>query len=240
MAPRPRPPVRTRVGAVTGAVVVLAAVCTFMAAFVASVGTPGTAYVWHTNMISDLGDRSCHTRDARWICSPAHDAFNAALVATGVLLAVAGALLRRPWGRVLAGAVAVMGLGLAVAGVFTATEHGARHLLGVVLALVAPGLGLLWSAIRPETAWLDAYRTARGLLATVALLLAAESRLPNPVVPRGAGELGIVLCLVSALALEAVRVLRARGATSRSAGGTAATASTSRSAGPRNGASARR
>lgn len=219
-----------------GAVAVLAAVCTFVAVFAVSVGASGTAYVWHLNMISDLGDPSCHVRDGRWICSPGHVVFNTGLVLTGGLLAVAGALLVRLWGRVLAGSVVVMGTGLVVAGVFTATDHGPLHLLGVVLALVAPGLGLLWSAARPETAWLEPHRVVRGLLAAVALVLAAESRLPDPVIPRGAGELGIVLCLVTALAVEAVRLRP----TSRSADGTAATASASRTAAPRSGASARR
>lgn len=222
-----------------GGVAVLVAVGTFLVAFAVSVGTSGTAYVWHLNMISDLGDPSCHVRDSRWICSPAHVLFNTGLVLTGAMLAAAGMLLLRLWGRVLAGSVVVMGAGLAVAGIFTATEHAALHLVGVVLALVAPGLGLLWSAIRPGTAWLDFFRVLRGLLAGVALLLAAESRLPDPVIPRGAGELGMVLCLVTALVVQAVRLL-VPGATSRSAGGTAATGSASRPPAPRNGASARR
>lgn len=231
-----------------GAVLVLAAVGIFVTVFTLSVRTPGTAYVWHLNMISDLGDRSCHVRDARWICSPGHALFNAGLILTGALLAVAGSLLLRFWGRVLAGGVGVMGVGLVVAGLFTATDHGAIHLVGVVLALVAPGLGLLWSAARPETAWLDSHRVGRGLLAGAALLLAAESRLPDAVLPRGAGELGIVLCLVGALVVEAVRLRPHRrrdaghpqGPTSRSADGTAATPSASRPPAPRSAASARR
>lgn len=232
----------------TGAALVLVAVGTFVTVFTLSVLTPGTAYVWHLNMISDLGDRSCHVRDARWICSPGHVVFNAGLILTGVLLAVAGPLVVRLWGRALAGGVAVMGVGLVVAGLFTATDHGAVHLVGVVLALVAPGLGLLWSAARPETAWLDSHRVGRGLLAGVALLLAAESRLPDAVLPRGAGELGIVLCLVGALVVEAWRLRPHRrpatghppGPTSRSADGTAATPPASRPPAPRSGASAPR
>ncbi|WP_131106234.1 hypothetical protein [Ornithinimicrobium sufpigmenti] len=229
-----------------GAVAVLAAVGTFVTAFALSVGTTGTAYVWHLNMLSDLGDRSCHVRDARWICSPAHVLFNTGLVLTGGLLALAGGLLLRLWGWVLALGVVVMGVGLVVAGLFTATEYVVTHMVGVVLALVAPGLALLWSAVRPETAWLDSSRVVRGLLAGVALVLAAESRLPDPVIPRGAGELAMVLCLVAALVVEAVRLRpggregRPQGPTSRSADGTAATASASRTTAPRSGASARR
>lgn len=238
--PTPAVDLRARLGVLA----VLAAVCTFVAAFAVSIATPGTAYVWHLNMISDLGDPSCHTRDSRWICSPRHVVFNTGLVVTGVLLAAGGALLVRLWGRVLAGSVVVMGAGLAVAGVFTATDHAELHLVGVVLAIVVPGLGLLWSAVRPGLAWLDSYRVVRGLLAGVALVLAAESRLPDPVIPRGAGELVMVLCLVTALVVEAVRLWsgggRPQGATSRSAGGTGATGSPSRRPAPRSGASARR
>lgn len=227
-----------------GGLAVLLAVGTFVTVFVLSVNASGTAYVWHLNMISDLGDRSCHVRDHRWICSPGHGLFNTGLVLTGSLLAAAGGLLQHLWGRVLAGSVVAMGVGLGVAGVFTATDHAALHLVGVVMAIVVPGLGLLWSAIRPGTAWLDSYRVVRGLLAGVALLLAAESRLPDPVIPRGAGELVMVLCLVAALVVEVVRLWsrggRPQGATSRSAGGTGATGSASRRPAPRNGASARR
>lgn len=227
-----------------GGLAVLLAVGTFGTVFGLSVSASGTAYVWHLNMISDLGDTSCHVRDHRWICSPGHDLFNTGLVLTGGLLAAAGGLLRQLWGRALAWSVAAMGVGLVVAGVFTATEHAALHLVGVVLAIVVPGLGLLWSAIRPATAWLDSSRVVRGLLAGVALVLAAESRLPDPVVPRGAGELVMVLCLVAALVVEVTRLRpgsgRPQGPTSRSAGGTGATGSPSRRPAPRNGASARR
>lgn len=229
-----------------GGLVVLAAVGVFVAAYLLAVTGPGTAYVWHQNMISDLGDRSCHVRGGRWICSPGHVLFNVGLVATGGLLAVAGGLLRA-WGRVLAGSVLLMGVGLVLAGLFPATDHAALHLAGVVLALVTPGAGLLWSAARPETTWLRSGRTARGLLGAVALVLAAESRLPDPVVPRGAGELGMVACLLAALLVEVVRLwLHRRDGpgravpTSRSAGGTAATGSASRTAAPRSAASARR
>ncbi|QFG69962.1 hypothetical protein [Ornithinimicrobium pratense] len=229
-----------------GAVAVLAGVGVFVTVFALAVRTPGTAYVWHLNMVSDLGDRSCHVRDARWICSPGHVLFNSGLILTGGLLAVAGSLLLRLWGRILAGSVVVMGVGLVVAGLFTATDHGAIHLVGVVLALVAPGLGLLWSAARPETGWLDSHRVVRGLLGGAALLLAAESRLPDAVLPRGAGELGIVFFLVSALVVEAMRLRPGGGAggsqgpTSRSADGTAATPSASQSPVPRSAASADR
>lgn len=242
-APSPAP-AEVGLRARLGGLAVLLAVCTFGTVFGLSVSASGTAYVWHLNMISDLGDRSCHVRDHRWICSPGHGLFNTGLVLTGTLLAAAGGLLRQLWGRVLAGSVVAMGVGLVVAGLFTATEHAALHLAGVVLAIVVPGLGLMWSAVRPATAWLDHVRVVRGLLAGVALVLAAESRLPDAVVPRGAGELTMVGCLVTALVVEAVRSWsgggRSRGATSRSAGGTAATGSPSRRAAPRSGASARR
>lgn len=104
-APSPAP-AEVGLRARLGGLAVLLAVCTFGTVFGLSVSASGTAYVWHLNMISDLGDRSCHVRDHRWICSPGHGLFNTGLVLTGTLLAAAGGLLRQLWGRVLAGSVA--------------------------------------------------------------------------------------------------------------------------------------
>ena len=193
-----------------GAGGVVAAVLTFALTVGLSLGVAGTVYAWDVNMISDLGDGACRTRGGRWICSPGSALFNTGLVGTGMLLVVAGTALLRLWGRALAGSVAVMGLGLVVAGIFPAGDDGTLHLAGVVLALVVPGAGLLLSGIRPETVWLGRHRALRAGLGGIALAFCAESRLPDPLLPRGAGELIIVGCLLVPLLLEAARALAAR------------------------------
>lgn len=197
-------------GARLGALGVAGAILGFAVALGAALVTQDTAYDWRTNMLSDLGDPSCHVRGGRWICSPGFAAFNASLMGIGALLGVSALLLLRRWGRVLAGSVAVMGVGLVLAGVFPAGDDGALHLAGVVLALVVPGLGLLLAAIRPQTRWLVPFRVPRGILAVVALVFCGESRLPDPLLPRGVGEWIIVGCLVVALLVEASRVLLQR------------------------------
>lgn len=190
-----------------GAWGILAAVVVFGLSVTVALSHPDTAYVWHLNMISDLGDTQCRARGGRWICSPGYRLFNAGLVATGILLGLAGALLIRRWGRVLGGGVIVMGVGIFVAGIFPAGETAELHLAGVVLGLVTPGIGLLLSGIRPENAWLTRWRATRVILGSGALLFSAESRLPNPLLPQGASEWLIVVCLLLGLTLEALRVL---------------------------------
>lgn len=200
-----------------GAVGVVAAILTFAVTVAVSLSVTGTAYAWQVNMISDLGDNACRIRGGRWICSPGFALFNTGLIITGVLLTAAGFGLRRPWGRLLAGSLVVMGVGLVVAGVFPAGDTGALHLAGVVLALVVPGFGLLLSGITPETAWLRPHRVPRGLLGGTALLFCAENRLPHNLLPQGAGELVIVGCLLIAFIVEAARILVPRsGAGARS------------------------
>lgn len=199
-----------------GALGIVAAMLVFGVTFVVALNTPGTAFVWSVNMISDLGDSGCRVRGGRWICSPGFAVFNTGLIIVGLLLAASAGALFRLWGRVLAGSVLVMGLGLIVAAVFPAGDAGAVHLVGVVLALVVPGLGLLLSAIRPETTWLGSGRVPRGVLAVVALVLSAENRLPTDL-PQGAGQVIIVGCLVIALLVEATRTLGARSARSAAA-----------------------
>lgn len=196
-------PDRSRVGAAG----ILLAVLVFTLTVAAAIGTAGTSFVWAVNMISDLGDGTCGPRGGRWICSPGYLMFNIGLIVTGVLLAAAGGCLIRRWGRVLAGSVVVMGLGLGVAGVFPAGNAGAVHLAGVVLALVVPGMGLLISAIRPETRWLESHRLPRGVLSVIALVFSAENRLPVGIVSQGAGQAVIVACLLVALLIESGRVL---------------------------------
>ncbi|WP_185975626.1 DUF998 domain-containing protein [Tessaracoccus rhinocerotis] len=193
-----------------GAFGVIAAVLAFAVTAAVSLSVTGTTYAWQVNMISDLGDSSCRTRGGRWICSPGFALFNTGLIITGLLLTAAGVGVRRLWGRLLAGSLAVMGVGLVVAGVFPAGDAGALHLAGVVLALVVPGLGLLISGIRPETAWLHPHRVLRGLLGGTALVFCAENRLTHNLLPQGAGELIIVGCLLLALLFEAARILAFR------------------------------
>ncbi|WP_158591160.1 DUF998 domain-containing protein [Kocuria tytonis] len=190
-----------------GALLVLAAVLLFAVTVVVSLSTAGTAYVWYDNMISDLGDGACRVRGGRWICSPRHVLFNTGVSLTGVLLMAAGACLMRWWGRALAGSVVVMGAGLVATGVFPAGNTAGLHLAAVVLALVVPATGFLVSGIRPGTPWLRRRRATRVVLASVALVFAAVSRLPDGVVPRGAGELVIVGALLLALLVEAGCVL---------------------------------
>jgi hypothetical membrane protein len=201
-----------------GALGVIAAIIVFAVAVAVSLGVTGAAYAWEVNMISDLGDSSCRTRGGRWICSPGFALFNAGLIVTGLLVCLAGWALSRRWGRLLAGSLAVMGVGLVVAGVFPAGDDGAIHLAGVVLALVVPGFGLLLSGIRPETPWLRPRRVPRGVLGGTALVFCAESRLPDNLLPQGAGELVIVACLVLGLLLEAGRLLSSRPAEGRTDG----------------------
>ena len=196
-------PLRTRLG---GAGLALA-IAVFVVVFVVSVRQPGTAYVWPHSMISDLGDPTCGVRGGRWICAPGHAWFNAGLIATGSLLVASALALAPVWGRILSGGVVLMGVGLVVAGVFPAGDTGALHLAGVVLVMVPPGLGLMVSGIRPEVAWLRTHRVPRGLLGGLALVLAAESRLPGAVVPAGAGEVAMVGCLLVALVGESARLL---------------------------------
>ncbi|RLZ02574.1 hypothetical protein CWC38_10400 [Kocuria tytonicola] len=190
-------------GARLGALLVVAAVLVVALTAVLTLSTPGTAYVWYENMISDLGDGECRVRGGRWICSPGHRVFNTGIALAGVLLLAAGACLWGRWGRVLAGGVVVMGAGLVATGVFPAGNRAGLHLAAVVLALVVPALGFLASGIRPGTPWLRRRRGARVVLASTALLFAAVSRLPGGVVPAGAGELVIVGAMLLALLLEA-------------------------------------
>lgn len=190
-----------------GAVGVITAMVIFLVVVAFAIRTSGTSFVWAVNMISDLGDGTCGTRGGRWICSPGFARFNAGLIATGGLLTVAGGCLTRLWGRLLAGSLLMMGLGLMMAGVFSAGDAAALHLAGVVLALVVPGVGLLISAIRPETAWLRSYRVPRGVLGTIALVFCAENRLPVDLLSQAVGQIIIVACLLLALLVEAIRVL---------------------------------
>ena len=190
-----------------GALLVFAAVALFALTVVVTLSTSRTAYVWHENMVSDLGDDTCRVRGGRWICSPNHALFNTGVSSTGVLFVAAGACLRAQWGRVLAGGVVVMGVGLVATGVFPAGSDPGLHLTAVVLALVVPALGFLVSGIRPGTPWLERCRGVRVVLASIALVFAAVSRLPGGGVPRGAGELVIVGALLLVLLLEAGRLL---------------------------------
>lgn len=181
----------------------------FVATTIIALRITGTAYVWHANMLSDLGDSSCQVRGGRWVCSPGFALFNAGLVVAGAVLAGAGAAVLRLWGWLLGGSVVAMGAGLAILGLRPADVAGGMHFVGVVLALVVPAGGLLASAIRPPTSWLARRRLWRGALATVALLLCADNGLGAEVVARGAGELLIVGALVLALVIEAARILLA-------------------------------
>ena len=195
---------------VLGAAGVLVAILVFVVTVVAALRTTGTTFVWTVNMFSDLGDGACRPRGGRWICSPGSAAFNVGLAVTGLLLAGAALTLTSRWGRLLAGSVVVMGLGLVVAAVFPAGDTGAIHLAGVVMAFVVPAAGLLLSAVRPETRWLERGRAVRGTLAVVALVFCAENQVPPALVQEGTGQIIIVGSLVLALVVESVRVLAAR------------------------------
>lgn len=192
-----------------GALLIILAMLSFTLTVATSLATSDTAYVWHDNMISDLGDSSCRVRDGRWICSPNYAVFNAGVILTGLLLAGAGVCLGLRWGRVLAASLVVMGFGLILTGAFPAGENGSLHLAGVVLALVVPGTGLILSGMRPGTPWLQSYRIPRVVLGSLALLFAAQSRLPGGLVPRSVEELSIIGALWLALLFEAVRLLAA-------------------------------
>lgn len=181
----------------------------FVGTVLVAVNVAGTTYLWHLNLLSDLGDSGCRERGGRWICSPGFATFNAGLGVTGALILAGGIGLLRRWGALLGGGIITMGCGLVIAAAFPAGDDGRLHLVGVVLALVAPASALLASAIRPPNPWLGLCRRLRGALGVLALVFSAESRLPVALVPRGAGELLIVGSLVVVLACEAARVLLA-------------------------------
>ena len=191
-----------------GGIGILAAALVFAAAVFAAVNNAEAAYIWPENMISDLGDSSCRVRGGRWICSPSYALFNGGVIFAGVLMAISSLLVRARWGRMLSASFAVMGVGLVVAGAFNAGDHTIIHLGGVILALVVPAAGLMISGFKPETAWLSGNRQMRAVLGAVALVLCAESRLPQPFIPQGAGQVAIVACVLVPLLVEAARLVR--------------------------------
>lgn len=195
-------------GARLGGLGIVIAALIFAAAVAVAASTAGAAYVWPDNMISDLGDSSCRVRGGRWICSPAHALFNAGVMLAGLLIAVSALLLRSLWGALLSVSVVLMGVGLLVAGGFNAGDFPALHLAGVILALVVPAAGLMVSGFRPSTGWLMGNRWSRALLGGVALVLCAESRLPDPWIPQGAGQVAIVACVLIPFLTEAARLVR--------------------------------
>ena len=81
-----------------GGVLLGASVLVFLAGSGWVLADPATSYSWWTTMFSDLGRRTCQPPDGRWVCAPGHASFNAALIASGLLMAAGAALLARRWG----------------------------------------------------------------------------------------------------------------------------------------------
>lgn len=170
-----------------------------------AVTAPGASYAWQHNMLSDLGDATCQTWDGRWNCSPRYAWFNASWIVAGVLLVLAAVLLRRRWGVVLAVGVGGAGLGLVLLGAYPSDGWHDLHMAGAVLALPGPGLGLLFSAIRPRGVRTVSPRHLRGALSAVGLAACLAHLLPpSDLAPRGAAEVVTLAALVVFLAVEAM------------------------------------
>lgn len=194
------------------ALALLAAVAVFVAGVAAALSAAGGAYRWRESMLSDLGHLGCRVWGDRWVCSPGSAWFNAALVGSGVLALASALGMRHRWGLVLTTGVAAMGVGLTWLGLVPADVSAGLHLVGAVLALPVPAVGMLVSGIRPPTRWLVPFRRVRAGAAAVALLMCADHLLPDDrmLLPRGVSELLATAVLLGFLTVEGVRLLRPR------------------------------
>lgn len=105
--------------------------------FLAGVVWAGGAavWVWPRSMVSDLGAVGCLVTDHRYVCSPRHAAFNAAMVLSGVAMAAGAWWLRPVGGRWARLGIGCAGAGLVTLGIFPADTAHAAHMVGAVLAL---------------------------------------------------------------------------------------------------------
>ncbi|WP_182112793.1 DUF998 domain-containing protein [Actinotalea sp. JY-7876] len=146
------------------------------------------AYSFTANAISDLGVTTCGTFTeggalARYVCSPWHDAVNAATVLAGLAVSVGAVLLRDAWPRRTWGRAAMVATGLA----------------GLALA----GVGLLPWDVAPDGH--DVAALAQGVLQWLAmgLLVVAlgRPRRGDPAVPRYGGAVRAVTAVTLAVSI---------------------------------------
>lgn len=190
-------------------IALLAAVGGFWIAWLSTVADPGASYGWTSNMVSDLGRTTCTMWADQWVCAPRHRMFNATLIAAGVAVTWVAATVRHRWGTALTLAIAGFGLGLVVLGAVPSDVDKAVHMVGAVLALPVPGVGLLISGARPDRPWLTGFRRLRVVLGTLCLAVSAGHLLPDTApFPRGPAEYAAFLAIEAFLLVEGVRLLR--------------------------------
>lgn len=189
-----------------------AALVLLIGGIVAAVSAPGASYSWQHNMLSDLGDATCRSWQEWWICSPRYAWFNASWVAAGALLSLAAIRLRHRWGAVLAGCLAVAGVGVLLVGAFPSDTAHDLHMVGAVAALPVLALGVLFSAVRPGRTQTVSPPLMRGILGGVASTACLVHLIPaGAPLSRGAAEVVALGALVVFLGVEAAAPRAARG-----------------------------
>lgn len=137
-----------------------------------------TPYSLRSNNISDLGHRFCRYTGSdnpprRYVCSPLHAAFDAAMVGTGVLLVLGALTLAAVWrGRFAWTApilIALGGCGYVLAALWPADVDLNLHVLGAFLLMGCGNIGLLLAAFaaRPPLRGFAAVLGAIAITATV-------------------------------------------------------------------------
>lgn len=153
-----------------GAVCLVAAAPVFLVAnLVVGLAWQNPSFDWSHHNISDLGNVTCGVWDVatrpRHICSPWHDAMNAAFVLTGLLLIAGLVLTWRTWGRGLtiraAHSLMLLGAaGLGLAGVFPGDVHPRLHMVAALLVFGCGNGGLALLGLAPRAALTPGRRTA--------------------------------------------------------------------------------
>ncbi len=151
----------------------------FPAQMAAQIASPG--YNIFLYDISVLGISACGTFAAATsgntdpVCSPLHLVFNVGIILHG-LLSVAGIWLTRhywPQGKLASSALLLLalgGVGAMMVGAYPLDDHLTLHVLGAVIAIAAPGLGLLLmgAPLRQVHPQLALWSTFGGLLILLA------------------------------------------------------------------------
>ncbi|MFC6018794.1 DUF998 domain-containing protein [Plantactinospora solaniradicis] len=134
-------------------------------------------FSWAEHNISDLGNVSCGVWDTtrpRYVCSPWHDAMNASVLLTALLLAAGTVLTWRVAGsgrrvRAAQSLLLLAALGYALAAVFPADVDENAHVLGALLIMGLGNLGLLLAALAPHATTLGRLRALTLPMALIAL-----------------------------------------------------------------------
>ncbi|GIG91075.1 DUF998 domain-containing protein [Plantactinospora endophytica] len=137
----------------------------------------GPAFSWAEHNISDLGNVTCgiwNSSRPRYVCSPWHDAMNATVLLTALLLAAGTLLTWRVAGsgrrvRAVQSLLLLAAIGYALAGVFPADVDENLHVLGALLIMGFGNLGLLLAALAPGSTPLGRLRARTLALALTAL-----------------------------------------------------------------------